>query len=218
MVTNNKKVFDRTRCMIDCCSFYWKGRAVDTPYFVSNGSRASEFEGAMLNVQLDRLPDMIRRMRKQKKLMLRETAGGVLTAAPAHSLDYECGTAVAYQLPTADQAEQFAALAGGTVLSRTGRHNYTEWDPILHHKGSHHPALNPFDLPQNKGCRMDYSKDMCARSLAILGRTVTIGTHPDRTDQQVQNLIQKILRAAAKVSIDKQKRLKRAQGSRRKDK
>jgi dTDP-4-amino-4,6-dideoxygalactose transaminase len=216
VVTNLGKVFDRARCMIDCCSFYWKGRAVDTPYFVSNGSRASEFEGALLNVQLGRLGDMIRRMRRQKKLILRKTARGILRAAPAHSLDYECGSTVAYQLPTAAQAEQFAAGAGGTVLSKTGRHNYTEWDPILNHKGAHHPALDPFNLPQNKGCRMAYSKDMCARSLEILGRTVTIGTHPDRTDAQVRELIERILSAAAEVSGGQQERPQRAQGPRKK--
>ena len=216
VVANQDKVFDRARCMVDCCSFYWKGRAAEYPYFISNGSRASEFQGAVLNVQLGRLPDMIRRMRKQKKAILRKTAGGILQAAPSHSLDYECGSTVAYQLPTAAQAEQFAALAGGTVLAKTGRHNYTEWDPILNHKGAHHPALNPFNLPQNKGCRMAYSKDMCARSLEILGRTVTIATHPDRTDQQAQELIQRILRAEATVSGDKHDKPRMAQKTRKK--
>ena len=50
------------------------------------------------------------------------------------------------------------------------------------------------------------------------GRTVTIGTHPDRTDQHVQKLIQKILRAEAKVSVGKQEKPQRAQRTRKKGK
>ena len=73
---------------------------------------------------------------------------------------------------------------------------YTEWDPVLAHRGAHHPALNPFELDQNRGCRMHYSKEMCRRSLDILARTVLIRTHPDYSDDEVAHLIVRITTAA----------------------
>jgi len=196
VVTSEAKTAQRAACMVDCCGFYWSGRQKDFRPFCSNGARPSEFEGAMLNAQLDQLPEMIRSLRRMKKRVLRETAPAGLVPAKANSLDYECASNLLFQLPTAAQADRFAALAGGGVLSKTGRHNYTEWDPILDKAGGHHPAMNPFLFPQNKLCRMNYTKDMCARSLAILARTVMIGLHPDRTAAQVAELIRRIRQAA----------------------
>ncbi len=199
VVTNNAEVAQRARCMVDCCSFYWKGRKRDFVPFTSNGSRASEIEGAMMNAQLDRIGPMVRALRRQKKRILRETAGTGLKAAPSNSLDHECGSHVMYALPTEEQADRFAALAGGTVCGKTGRHVYTEWDPIFAHQGSHHPALNPYKLPQNRRCRKKYTKGMCARSLDILSRTVVIGNHPDRKRAEVTAVIRRIKSAAGQV-------------------
>jgi len=138
VATNNEQAIQRVRCMVDCCSFYWTGRKRDVVPFTSNGSRASELEGAMLNVQLDR-------------------------------------------------------------IIKTGRHVYTEWDPIFAHRGAHHPALDPFNLPANAECRKEYTKDMCAASLDILSRTVVIGTHPDYKRDDVTAIIKKIKAAAKEV-------------------
>ena len=199
VVTNRTPVFNKAKCMIDPCSFYWKGRRKSFEPFVSNGARASEFEGAILNAQFDRLPSMLRTMRQQKKRILRETAKTGLVASPTHSPDYECGSCVMYLLPTEKQAEEFSSLVGCGIAGRTGRHVYTEWDPIFAHKGAHHDALNPFTLKENKGCRMTYTKDMCARSLDILNRTVMLGNHPDRKAADVAATIKKIKDAAKQV-------------------
>lgn len=197
-VTDDDTVAQKGGCMIDCCSFYWDGRTEFVP-FTSNGSRASELEGAMMNIQLDRLPGMIKAMRKQKQDILAATADTGLKPIKANSLEWECGTHVGYILPKAEQAEKFAGLAGGFVTAKTGRHVYTEWDPLFAHQGAHHPALNPYNLRENKQCRMKYTKDMCQASLDILNRAVLIGTHPDRKAAETKALIKRIRSAAAEV-------------------
>lgn len=199
VVTNDAKVSQRSRCMIDCCGFYWTGRNNDVVPFIANGARASEIEGAMLNVQLNRLPGMIRELRKQKKRILRATSKTGLQAVRANSLDYECGAYTMFTFPTAEQAQAFAKLVGCGICGKTGRHTYTEWDQFYTQQGGPHPALNPFNLPQNKKCRRKYTKDMCAKSLDILNRTVMIGNHPDRKAAEVAALIKKIKDAAASV-------------------
>ena len=49
---------------------------------------------------------------------------------------------------------------------------------------------------------MSYSKEMCRQSLDILGRTVCIGTHPDFSDDEVAQIIQRITTAAAALMPD----------------
>jgi dTDP-4-amino-4,6-dideoxygalactose transaminase len=200
VVLNDDTAARKAFCMIDCCSFFWSGREKDFRPFCANGSRPSEFEGAILNEQFKRLPAMIRTLRRLKKRVLRETAASGLTPAKAYSPDGECGTNVIFQLPTAEQAKKFVALAGcGTILSTTGRHTYNEWDPILDRAGAPHPAMNPFLFPENKGCRMDYRKDMCPKTLDIVSRSVMFGLHPDRSPDEIGKLIKTIRQAAKAV-------------------
>lgn len=196
VVTNDDWIFRRAACMIDPCNFYWEGRDDAVKPFAANGSRASEFQGAILNVQLDRLPGLLATLRTHKAWLLEATADTALKPTPRHSPDGECATALMYQLPSPEAAEAFAAAVEGTILLKTGRHTYTEWDQILDRRGAHHPALNPFDLPQNAQCRKEYSHDMCPASLNILCRTVSIGLRPDLTQQDLEMLSTKIKSAA----------------------
>jgi len=200
VVANDETVMWRARMVNECCRFYWDGRDPSRDIFASDGARASEFQGAILNAQFDRLDPMIRAMRRQKARILRDTADTGLKPIKANSLEHECGTHVMYILPAAQAAERFRKLAGGAIAGQTGRHVYTEWDPVLQHKGAHHPALNPYRMRENRGCRMNYSKDMCARSLDILNRTVMFRTHPDNRAAQTKALVAKI-RAAAKAVL-----------------
>lgn len=197
VVTDDDRYAERVGCAVDPCRFYWDGRENTFSGFVQNGARASEFEGAILNVQLDRIDDMIQAMRAQKKRILAETVPYGLVPAPSRSPDWECGTHVVYRFENAGQAELFADRTGGTVAIKTGRHVYTEWDAILDHRGAHHPALNPFEMKENAECRKEYSMDMCRDSLDILERSVFLQTHPDRSETETGRLIEKIRGAVA---------------------
>jgi dTDP-4-amino-4,6-dideoxygalactose transaminase len=199
VATNDDLAAQRAACMIDCCRFYWDGRSDGFRPFISNGSRASEIEGAIINVQLDRLKGMIAATRRQKKRILAATAGTGLKPIRPNSPDGECGTQVMYTLPTTEQADEFAKLMGGVVAGKTGRHVFTEWDQLFDHQGAHHPGLDPFRLPANRACRMKYTKTMCSRSLDILNRTVMKATHPDFKGADITGIIRKIKDAAKAV-------------------
>ena len=141
---------------------------------------------------------MIRTMRKQKMLILRETGDTGLVPIRANSLEFECGTHVMYTLSNAGGADKFAESVKGVVAGKTGRHVYTEWYPILEKMGAHHPALNPFSLKENKDCRQKYTKTMCKKSLDILDRTVMVQTNPDFRKEDIDKLIKRIKQAAKK--------------------
>ncbi len=199
VVANRKAVMNRVRTMIDCCNAYWTGRKADVQPFVSNGSRASEIQGALLNVQLDRIDGLVGRLRRQKRRIAAATTKAGLAPTPVHNPDGECATQISYLFDTAAQADRFADLAGGTVTGKTGRHTYTEWDAIRAKRGSHHPALDPFNLKANRACRKQYGRDVCKRSLDILARTVMIGLNPRATAADLQRRIRTINDAAAAV-------------------
>ncbi len=199
VVSNNKDLIERAKCAIDPCHFYWQGRKNSLKPFAANGSRASEFMGALLNVQLKRLPKMINRMRKERDQILNSTkylSNMGINQSPLNSQKYDCGNYVFLNFLSNKEAKKFTSIFPAPIAGKTGRHNYTEWDQILLKEGSFHQATNPFKLPQNKKCRTNYSKSMCKQSLEILDKTVMIPTDPKNTKQQIDKTIKNIKKAA----------------------
>ena len=198
VVSNNKEIIERAKCAIDPCHFYWQGRKNSLKPFAANGSRASEFMGALLNVQLKRLPGMIKKMRTERNTILSSTlnlSNMGIKHAPLNSKNYDCGNYVFFKFNNALDAEKFTSIFPAPIAGKTGRHNYTEWDQILLKEGSFHQSLNPYKLSQNKKCRMSYSKNMCKPSLEILDKTIMIPTDPQNTKKETNNTIRNIKRA-----------------------
>ncbi len=199
VVTSDEKIAERARCAIDPCHFYWTGRAGSEKPFAGNGGRASELQGAMLNVQLDRIDGMVTSMRAERRQILAGTEqfGNLgLKPSPMNSADHDCATHVMYLLPTGEAAKRFTDIYPTVIAGKTGRHNYTEWDQVLMGAGASHPAMNPYNHPDNKECRRDYHKDTCAASLDILNRTIMVPTHPDHDSGEIDAIIHNIGQAA----------------------
>ena len=199
VVSNNKEIIERAKCAIDPCHFYWQGRKNSLKPFAANGSRASEFMGALLNVQLKRLPGMIKKMRAERNKILSSTqnlSNMGINHSPLNSKNYDCGNYVFFKFNNTLDAENFTSIFPAPIAGKTGRHNYTEWDQILLKEGSFHQSLNPYKLSQNKKCRMNYNKNMCKSSLEILDKTIMIPTDPKNTKKDINNTIRNIKRAA----------------------
>jgi dTDP-4-amino-4,6-dideoxygalactose transaminase len=203
VAVNDDRLAKRVRGAIDPCNFYWNGRDDDERPFAGNGARASELMGAMLNVQLDRLEGMITAMRAEKRRILEGTkslSNLGLTPAPMNSPDHDCATQVMYTMPTAEAASEFVKIFPSVIAGKTGRHTYTEWDQVLSGAGAAHPAMNPYNMSANDKCRKSYSKDMCAKSLKILNRTVMVATSPLHTTKETDDIIHNIA-IAARVTL-----------------
>ncbi|MBZ0230552.1 MAG: DegT/DnrJ/EryC1/StrS family aminotransferase [Bauldia sp.] len=201
VATSDDNLAQRARCAIDPCHFYWTGREDGMVPFSGNGGRASELMGAMLNVQLDRLDGIITAMRAEKKQIVEATkrlSNLGLKLSPMNSPDHDCAAHVMYLLPSAEDAVRFTEVFPAVIAGKTGRHTYTEWDQVLMGMGAAHPAMNPYNHPDNAACRRTYSKDMCARSLDILNRTVMVPTHPNHSAEEIEAIIHNI-DVAAKV-------------------
>lgn len=202
VATNDDRVAERARCAIDPCHFYWQGQEDGLKPFAGAGARASELMGAMLNVQLDRIDGVIDAMRENRRRLLEETRGlsnlGV-RQSPMNSPDHDCAAQLIFALPDAVSATRFASATGGVVAGRTGRHTFVNWDQVLTQEGAHHPAMNPYTMPENAGLRRDIPDGFGQRSLDILNRSVMIPMDPDHGEAELETLAHNIRVAALEL-------------------
>jgi dTDP-4-amino-4,6-dideoxygalactose transaminase len=202
VATNDERVAERARCAIDPCHFYWQGQEDGLKPFAGAGARASELMGAMLNVQLDRIGGIINAMRENRRRLLDETRGlsnlGV-QQSPMNSPEHDCAAQLIFTLPQPEAASQFASATGGVVAGQTGRHTFTNWDQVLTQEGAHHPAMNPYAMPENANLRRDIPPSFGKRSLDILNRTVMIPMDPDHGEAELETLAHNIRVAALEL-------------------
>lgn len=203
VVTSDRVAYERALIHHDGgCVFRPHAEEVGVAFFAGTNFRTNEIMAAILRVQLSRLDEMLGRMRAQKRRFAEKLSGHPkLRFIPHHDLDGDCGTTVFFQFDAEEPARAFAKALGeegigGSLPIDSGRHVYCNWEPVMARRGSHHAFLDPFRMPENRGCRMDYAKDMCPQTLDVLARTVGTGIHPDWDDAEVDRRIGICERAA----------------------
>jgi len=202
VATNDAAVAERARCAIDPCHFYWQGQEDGLKPFAGAGARASELMGAMLNVQLDRIGGIVASMRENRRRLLDDTRGLSnlgLRQSPLNSPDHDCAAQLIFALPDAASASRFASATGGVVAGKTGRHTFVNWDQVLTQEGAHHPAMNPYAMPENAGLRRDIPDGFGESSLRILERSVMIPMDPDHSEEDLETLSHNIRLAALEL-------------------
>ncbi|WP_113154462.1 DegT/DnrJ/EryC1/StrS aminotransferase family protein [Nitratireductor sp. OM-1] len=141
------------------------------PSFFGVNFKASQIQGAMLNVQLAKLDPMLKRMRRRHQVMTRILSGcDAFRLGPHNDPQNAIGLHLLFE--TEDEAKTFAAKhrRGVYRVFDSSRHVCTHWTPILE-KRAFHPAMNPYGWAK---ASVDYGPDTCARSLDILKRTCRI--------------------------------------------
>jgi dTDP-4-amino-4,6-dideoxygalactose transaminase len=192
-VTHDRNLYERALVFSDsgsCFRPYAKGLSL-TP-FLGYQFRPSELQGAVLRMQLQRLEGILSDMRRIKARIVSELEGKPgIRLMPTNDPAGDCGVVIGFQFDSNAKALAFAKSPGvdGWLPIDTGKHVYYNWDPIFEKRVGHHPDMNPFNHPKNKGLRKDYHRDMCPRTVDILGRTVFISLHPDWSDSVVTERI-----------------------------
>jgi len=191
--TNDRTLYERALVYHDGgAAFRPYAKELTIPVFLGFQMRATEVMGAILRVQLRRLDGILsdlRRIRQRFEQELSEVPG--LRVAPNNDPEGDCGVVVALQFDSEAQARTFAQApgVGGWLPIDSGKHVYSNWEPILQKRVMHHPDMNPFNHPRNQHLRTDYSPDMCPHTLDVLARTVFVSINPDWTDEQVSEHI-----------------------------
>lgn len=199
MMTSNLNAYDRGLIFHDGGAvFRAYADKLKTPFFAGMNFRVSEFQGAILFEQLKRLDPILARLRARQAAMTKVLArSSALTISPSNETRGDCGVVVALTFDTEKEAKAFAdrvnkkkvgVWAGRPIDS--GRHVYTNWEPIMKKHGSHTAKLNPFNWAKRK---ITYTRGMCRHSLDILARTVTLGVPYKASVSDVQAMARKIV-------------------------
>jgi 8-amino-3,8-dideoxy-alpha-D-manno-octulosonate transaminase len=169
--------------------------------------RMSELQGAVALVQLGRLDDLLGDMRRRRA----EITDGIVGVARQKGVEFrrsndpdgDTGIVLMFFVPTPERATFIAdALeAEGVdtfVVYRpdvVDYHVYAHWSPIL---GQRTWSTNGGPWRWHEG-KVEYSPDMCPRTLDLLGRAVHLDVSPDLSDQNVAEIVEavnKVLLAA----------------------
>ncbi len=195
LVTNNRKIYERALIYHDASAVAFFGSQLDgisEPIFGGTEFRISDITGAILREQLKKLPSIMEDLHKNKFKLI-DMLSDCGFVAPSHDSDGDCATTLALRFDTAEKCSKFAENCENDGLSvvvpiNTGKHIYTNWTQIMEKRGALHPAMDPFKMDENKGLQMDYTMDMCPRTLNLLARTAYIAINPDWTEGDIEKV------------------------------
>src|SRR6266404_429750 len=167
VVTNDDRIFTRARMYHDVGSYTREHEFEgNEPIFAGMNLRVSELTGAVLFAQLPRLDPLLQRLRRRHKVMTKYLSQSQkFRISPHHDPASAVGLSVIFE--RAEDAKAFATQRGIERPIDTGRHVYTNWEPIFAQR-AFHVHMNPYKWAHRE---IAYSADMCRATLDILERT-----------------------------------------------
>ena len=189
VVTNDDRTYERSLMYHDAGSFTRNyASSVKEPFFPGVNYRVSEVQGAIMGEQLKRLDGILAKLQERRKIMVDIFAGTNKFKVAEHNAEADAvGLAIIFD--SQKEAQAFTKKHKTGLLIETGRHVYTNWEPLLEQR-SFHPKMNPFNWTQRK---VVYTRDMCKPTLDILARAMNIGTPYNLNLKDVKAFAKKLI-------------------------
>lgn len=197
VLTSDPILYARAALAHDSAMSFWRKLSAehdnllgDQPPIAGGGYRMSELQGAVAFTQLGKLDGILEPMRIAKREILEHTADAPgLKPMRVPDPEGECALSVNYLMDSAEDAQHFAkalqaeGVRVGTIHNEgfPDRHIYRYWEYVLN-KTPISPTRDPWRDPRYKG-KVEYSPDMCPRTLDILQRTVSVGLNQRLTEE-----------------------------------
>ncbi|MCU0913242.1 MAG: DegT/DnrJ/EryC1/StrS family aminotransferase [Planctomycetes bacterium] len=164
------------------------------------GRRMSELAGAVANVQLRRLPDIVAHMRASKQ-RIKDALGRLPGVSFRRLTDPDGDTGPFLILCLEDESRARAVLEvmkkdvrNVWCLREYGLHIYHNIGALVR-KVPLSPAGNPWSLPQNAGSVREYGRGACPQSDALFARSILI-TIPSRLTRAQEKEMARAIRAS----------------------
>ncbi|MBI3832052.1 MAG: DegT/DnrJ/EryC1/StrS family aminotransferase [Planctomycetes bacterium] len=177
------------------CAFRYDANKLQIPVFGGVNYRMDELRAAVLRVQLGRLDGIIAGLRKNyTKLRERLVGAPGIEFAPVHSPDGHCGACLYLRVESRAEAQALeqegrAKGVGLALPFDSGRHVYTNWDPLMQRRGAFHPKIDPLHITE-AGRAQKYAPDMLPKTLEHLERTVTVHIGLNWTEADIERTAQ----------------------------
>ncbi|MBE6973413.1 MAG: aminotransferase class V-fold PLP-dependent enzyme [Ruminococcaceae bacterium] len=194
LLTSDQTIFERALIYQDSSAIAFFGDQMSgfsTQPFCGTEFRSNELCAAVMNMQLDKLDDILHDLRANKKYMM-DALKDQYQFAPSNDIAGDCGTTIPFRFESEEKARAFAnaesIVAAGikcTLPIDTGKHVYRHWAPIIEKRGACHPLMDPFKMEANLPITPNYTEDMCPKSLDLLARTVYVHVNPDHTTAEM---------------------------------
>jgi 8-amino-3,8-dideoxy-alpha-D-manno-octulosonate transaminase len=210
VVTDDPHVYARAALAHDSAMTFWRKLSADHDVrlgevapFAGDGYRMSELQGAVALAQLARLDELVSTLRRRKREVLHAVAGAPgLQPMRVPDPVGECALSCNFLLPSAAEAQRVAqALTAegvkvGTVHNQgfPDRHIYQYWDYVLQ-KTPISPSRDPWRDPRYSGT-VQYSRDMCPRTMDVLTRTVAVTLNQRMTARHAEMIAAAITKVA----------------------
>ncbi len=196
LLTNNKEIFEKALIYHDSSAVAYFGdqmKDFSTQAFCGTEFRVGEVTSAILRQQFKKLDGIVADLKKNKAL-LKDALGNGFDYTPCNDDEGDSAIAITFSFDTIEKCLDFAQKTDAVVPGYTGKHVFYDWKPILEKRGAAHPLMDPFKMDCNK--HVEYSDDMCQKSLEIMKRCAHIYIDPDWTKEEINSLAQKIKKAA----------------------
>ena len=212
LITNDRKVFERASIYHDSAYSFWMEQQAESPgaadqwrkmCFLGENYRQSELHGAVALEQLKKRDRVLARTRLIKSRLwpaCEEIPGAEMETLNDRAGD--CGISLVFFMPDSASAVEIASsleaegVRCGTIFSKQfpDRHIFYHWDYVMEKRSAHRNGA-PWTL-ERVPPRVSYSKDMCPRTIDLLGRAVMLPITQIMTDAYVGQVVGAIRKVA----------------------
>lgn len=178
LLTADARIHARARMYHDVGSYIRTDRVeTDEPLLVGMNYRMPELAAAVLRPQLRVLDRRLAGLRRRRAYVLdRLSHSRTFRVQPSPHHDPASAVGLVVTFDDVETATAFASVPGIDRLIDTGRHVYTNWEPLITRQPPH-PRLDPYAWAPRPMPALD--RETCPRTLAILERTCKINLVPD---------------------------------------
>jgi dTDP-4-amino-4,6-dideoxygalactose transaminase len=214
LITSNKGIFERCVMIHDVASLregpkiWWK---FENAPIMGLNYRINEYSSAILIEQLHKLDNILDRTKKNKEKIRKGISD--IESIELRDLPDKNGDAsicLMFFLSSAEKAQKFVNILKANNIDGPGYgthvayiadepdwHVYTYWYPLIQKRTFTNEGC-PFTCPYYK-TNIEYSEDMCPKTLNILSRTVHLDVSPLLTEEDIDSIIEGIHYTAKKV-------------------
>ncbi len=211
-LTDDDRLYDRLMAYHDTAACWRPDRFGMPRYkgevFCGVNFRMSELSGAVMLAQMGRLDGLLARMRANKKRIKKQITG--LKGISFRRLNDEKGdTAISLVFFLDDkkkikpfvEALNAEGVAAGSIFDKSipDWHIYAHWKHIMD-RVTPTPDGCPYTCPYHRGKPVEYSEDMCPKTLEYLSRSVHLDIHPQFTAEDC-DMIAKGIRKVAEALL-----------------
>lgn len=204
IVTSDEKLYERANIYHDSAFVYWDMNEENRePSFPGENYRLSEINAALALAQSQRINAIVARLQTIKKTISQGIADVPdirlqTIPDPLGDVSYS----LVFYLPTVEMSQRFSrklsdeGIPNGTINNNgfADRHIYKNWTYVMEKRGASERDT-PWNCESYKG-NVQYSPDMCPKTLDWLGRAIAIGLHQHMTEEDCGDVVRAIRKTA----------------------